>query len=324
MNRHAVVGALLVSVCLLGLGRAPAPVRDIVYTSSSEGQLEQIWRMAPDGSNPRPMTPASPGVIESFAVWSPDGRTVAFMSNRGLPPGRIAVFTMNADGLDIRAVSPEAAAFQAAPDFSPDGRQIVFSGGSNPLQSALHVMDVDGTGLRRLTQSTEMERCPRWSPDGKRILFLRGNDQLVVLDLTSGEVSSILPAGMDGYCGDWSPDGRSVAFSSGADGQLPSWTEMMQLVRSGQGGTVGQELHVLTLEGMTVRHLPQAGPLSLYPRWSRDGTRLVYHAAQPPGTVLGPQLRDDPRVSELHTIAADGSDLRRLTNNRVRDVHPNW
>lgn len=89
----------------VGCGAAPSPARDIVHTSSSEGQVEQIWRMAPDGSNPQPITPARQGITESFAVWSPDGRTMAFMPNRGPSPGRIAIFAMHADGLAMRRLT---------------------------------------------------------------------------------------------------------------------------------------------------------------------------------------------------------------------------
>jgi TolB protein len=304
-------------------GGRPAESRDIVYTSSSEHQPEQIWRMRPDGSNPHPATPAVDGAHDSFAVWSPDGRSIAFMSDR-LHPGRNAIFIMNADGSDVRQVGPDSIAFQAAPDFSPDGHEMVFSGGGAVLQSALYVMNSDGSGAHRLTHSNELERCPRWSPDGTRILFLGGNEHLRVLEVASGQVSSILPDGMDGYCGDWSPDGAEVAFSSGPHGHLPSLLEVLRLMQSEAPGGIGQEIYVLELGTMKVKHLPQAGPVSLYPRWSRDGRRLVFHAILPPGSVLGPNFRDDPRVSEIYTIAPDGSDLRRLTNNAVVDVHPNW
>src|SRR6516225_7689043 len=57
----------------------------------------------------------------------------------------------------------------ADPDFSPDGQWIVFNPHLTPQN--LFLVRNDGTGLHKLTEGAQMDRCPRWSPDGKQIVF---------------------------------------------------------------------------------------------------------------------------------------------------------
>jgi len=266
--------------------------------------------------------PAVEGVGEGFAVWSPDGTAIAFMSNRHLPGEPTpAIFVMDADGTNIRKVGPDDIPFQAAPDFSPDGARIVFAGGrfdAGSPETDLYVMGVDGSGLRRLTDFASFISCPRWSPDGERILFSKDMDELLVIEVASGEISEVLPPEVEGNCGDWSPDGSRLAFASGPDRQLPTLEEMMA------NPLFPMEIFVFDLGGGELTHLPQAGPQSNYPRWARDGRRIVFQGHIPPGGTREPGFTPTPDVSELYVVEANGSDVRRLTSNALMDVHPNW
>ena len=117
------------------------------------------------------------------------------------------------------------------PAWSPDGRQLVFTGFDGGL-SDLYVINRDGTGLRRLTNDRYADLQPAWSPDGNTIAFVtdRGpetdfdllrfaNMRIALYDLATGTVEplprmeqgkNINPA--------WSPDGRALAFVSDRTG----------------------------------------------------------------------------------------------------------
>jgi len=320
--------ALVITAVLIGSGCTDdaAVSRDILYTSSSDPQAyEQVWRMRPDGSEVWPVTDVVAGAFESFAAWSPDGRTIAFMSNRH-QADRYAIMLMDGDGSDIRQVGPADLPSQGAPAFSPDGTQIVFSGSraslveglGASLDEDLYVMNVDGSDVRQLTTGEEMDRCPRWSPDGSQILFVRGNDQLRVADVRTGAVDEILPDGVEGNCGDWSPDGTQVVFTSSPDLQLPSLEEQLA---GAPGGEIG--LHILDLADGSIRSVPEAGQWSNYPRWSQDGRRILFQAFAPPGTNVA-DFQIIVEAVEIYSIGVDGSDIRRLTDNDRLDSHPNW
>jgi TolB protein len=192
-----------------------------------------LFVMRADGSGQTPL------VRGSSATWSPNGRQIAFhasASGKGRPiktdPGAATsdndIFVLNVgDFLQHRAQpknltnSPDA--IDDDPDWSPDGRTIVFTShaaSDNPINSAtaeLYAIDADGTGKpTRLTNNNEEERAPSWSPDGKRIVYCCRKDgpdfEICVMNadgsgqvrLTDNDIGELTPS--------WSPDGRRIVF----------------------------------------------------------------------------------------------------------------
>ena len=87
-----------------------------------------------------------------YPSWSPDGKRLAFMSWRN---GRTELFVMNADGSDQRKLLTMERGDAIDPRWSPDGSRIVFVQmpvGMNGQERAIHVVNADGTGLRRLSK----------------------------------------------------------------------------------------------------------------------------------------------------------------------------
>jgi Tol biopolymer transport system component len=112
----------------------------------------------------RRLTDAPP--LNQMASWSPNGKQLAFMSLRA---GYISVFLMDADGSDQRNLTPKDPGdldsdwISRAPSWSTNGRQIYFmsSRPSTGLDTEIFIMNLDGTGAMRITNSIGMDGSPR-------------------------------------------------------------------------------------------------------------------------------------------------------------------
>jgi TolB protein len=103
---------------------------------------------------------SQPGVYATSPCWSPAGDRIAFTARAG---GRFAVYTVGADGSDLRPVVSLSDADCEDPSFSPDGRQLVYSLRKKGY-SALKITSLDGRRERTLVSGLGDIGSPAWSP----------------------------------------------------------------------------------------------------------------------------------------------------------------
>ncbi|HYN52897.1 MAG TPA: hypothetical protein VES62_18400 [Thermoleophilaceae bacterium] len=93
-----------------------------------------------------------------------------------------SIFTVEPDGSDLQLVRrmPRKWPGAGAPDWSPDGKRLLFSTycyfgscGQPPTGTQLFTVRPNGRGLRKLTRLPGNSTQPAWSPNGKRIVFAR-------------------------------------------------------------------------------------------------------------------------------------------------------
>ncbi len=214
----------------------------IVFMSDRDGHphrvpgwfASEIYVMDADGSNPQNLTnhPSD----DSSPSWSPDGKRIAFVSDRdrfldihGFPTSEI--YVMDADGENQQNLTNNRAG-DWSPEWSPDGKRIVFMsyreghfiGDFEDTTSEIYVMDADGGNEQRLTENRKNDEGPSWSPDGKRIAFSSDrkgdwlNYEIYMMDDDGGNLQRLTENRDDDGGASWSPDGKRIVFSSDRDG----------------------------------------------------------------------------------------------------------
>lgn len=145
--------------------------RKIAFTSSRGGDSD-IWVMNANGTSKHRLL-RTPDLSEHQVDWSPDGRRIAFDAqvNPYNPWGPSDIYVVKTDGRNLRNLTaPRGRGWAGSPDWSPDGRRIVFLG-SSPSEHGIYAMNANGRARVRLTGDG---LSPVWSPDGSEIAFVRG------------------------------------------------------------------------------------------------------------------------------------------------------
>jgi Tol biopolymer transport system component/cytosine/adenosine deaminase-related metal-dependent hydrolase len=138
-------------------------------------------------------------------VASPDGKRVAFRALNA-----VWLLTIG-DPVPRRLVSDGY--FNSDPDFSPDGRSIVYSS-DRAGDADLWVRDLASGEERRITGLPGAQTAPRFSPDGTRIAYCDQDGVVWVLDLASGTPTQVTPTLFMPGRPTWSPDGRTLALAA--------------------------------------------------------------------------------------------------------------
>ena len=181
----------------------------IAFVSSSYNARWHIFTIAMDGGTPQAVTRLTEdndselpryyySVWDHYLspTWSPDGRELILVSNRGHIHGTGGFWRMTATpGAPMRELRYEETTWKARPDWSPDGRRVVYSSYLGRQWHQLWLMTSAGGDVVPLTYGEFDATAPRWSRDAKHIAYISnagGNTALWVIDVPGAQRRQIV------------------------------------------------------------------------------------------------------------------------------------
>jgi Tol biopolymer transport system component len=156
-------------------------------------------------------------VPERDPSWTPDGTRLIYAA-RTSPSGPFRLFLAKADGSGrVQLTAQAAGVADRSPVVSPDGTRIAFVSDRDGGFPELYLMDLNGSGVSRLTDNAFVDGNPSWTPDGARLVFERccanGTSDLVSIDVaTRVETSLTATTTHQEFDPVVSPDGTRVAY----------------------------------------------------------------------------------------------------------------
>ena len=243
-----------------------------------------------------------------FLRYSPDGSHIVYSRHhrnlRGSNRILVGLRIIQANGSNDRALLSEydsQVQIQEHASFSPNGKQLVISGGGNDTGNSskdAFVCNIDdefqATNLKKIIpgRSVNIGEEPCFSPDGKQIAYVTTSEQLWTIDADGKNKSLVVQ--VDGqYCHQphWSPDAEWIAFSSDRDGNV--------------------EIYKVRPDGTDLTRLTRHDRFDCRPRWSRDGEWILFTSNRSGN-------------HDLFLMRDDGSEVRQLTTHRAMDDHAAW
>jgi len=193
----------------------------IAYDRADAG----IWLMKPDGSDAHEVGPPN----AANPVWSPDASEILYTAPA--PPSDQNVtddlYVMNADGSDQRLIMPSAGFMWDDSGFqwSPDGKQIIFTEGVEDGASWIAIVNADGTPAAFSFPVVGWSDDATYAPDGNYIAFGSEPDQPnpvasesnIYVGKRDGTVAQQITNGGGALYPRWSPDGNSLIYSCDLD-----------------------------------------------------------------------------------------------------------
>ena len=234
---------------------------------------------------------------------SPDGRSIAYMSNR-LGPDELWILRLSTNRPD-RLELPSYGMGVIAAHWFPDSQRLSVVRVSSDGKNLLWIAAADGSHAEKLPVPPFVggqENYPV-SPDGRTVAYIARSGssyQLFAFDLLARQSRQLTSTPGDKYSGSWSPDGRSLVYCSNASGSIQVWKvganggqpermtrgddRIRHVFYSPDGRWIyyqpnHQNIYRMPARGgpvQQVTHFPESGLFIEEPTISPDGRYLVY------------------------------------------------
>jgi Tol biopolymer transport system component len=269
----------------------------------------QIWVASASLSEAKQLTQGD--YDSGWAVWSPNGKLLAFDSNRSDHTPNDSkhvndVFVMRSDGSGVNKLT-NSKSVNGDAAWSPSGGSVAFDSdrGSRNGFSAIYVMSANGQKIRRVTKPARplSDYEPRFSPDGTHLVFARARGTadnapaaLFTVRLNGSSLHRLTPFTLHVGASDWSPNGKQIVFEA-----YPS-------------GPYG-DIYVVKATGGTPVNVTRDTTGQADPVWSPDGQRILF---------LDNGFVNGVGRTGLATMNPDGTQRQFISRRNIEAHQPDW
>lgn len=248
--------------------------KHVIYTVTStdwkeNGYDTELW-LAREGEAPFQLT-RTPKGSSSSARWSPDGKWISFLADRG---DKTQIFVIGAAGGEAQQVTKEEEGIGGY-EWSPDGKKFAFTK-NNPESKAdksrkekygawafddeeyqlshLWLADFRLDSIPKSVRLTEGNFTVSnffWSPDGKSIAFSHQPNPLInsskyadisIIDMSSKKITELVKNPLGDFMAAWSPDSKAILYTTSADDSTSYFYKNNRLFRLSIADKVSAQL----------------------------------------------------------------------------------
>lgn len=263
-----------------------------IYQSSRGGEkCDKIWIMNTDGSNKHMVSPDHGAHTCSY--FFPGDEKIAFASTSQLP-GDCPPKTKMTEGHYMWPLYPYD----------------------------IFVANIDGSGLKKITDNPKYDAEPIISPDGKQIVFgsqRAGDFNIYIMNADGTNVRRLTSEfGYDG--GPWfSPDGKKIAWRSWHPKTKEERAKWRDCMENDYIVPFPLDIWIMDNDGSNKKRLTENGATNWAPSWHPDGKRIIFSSNMDDWRE---DLKKFGHNFEIYLINIDGTGLERITFNNVFDSFP--
>lgn len=263
--------------------------KKIAFVSDRFGSWT-IWIVNPSGGELKQISPN--GTISQYPSWSPDGGKIAYWSFHN---GHTDIFVKDLSSMrEVSVTSDKAYKYPEQPQWSPDGRLLLFSKWSEEWH--IWVADLSTFGEKQLTFGKGDDISSSWISGGKKVIYVSnrtGSSELWIIDTVSGEDKQLTYGNGQKIKPKASPDGRLIAYLSD---KVPEKTGVPTPWFTAD--LLGWNVWFISIDGRnetyqytkkphdyrgTINEVPvedRSGEINLsnFPQWTPDGKSIYYVA----------------------------------------------
>lgn len=286
-------------------GQLIAFATGFILVNPDTSATTQVETVRPDGTGVRQLTHVHDGKQAGAPAFSPDGRTIAYVSNQA--GDNFSVWSMHTDGSHQHQLFGAAGQDFFGPRWSPGGGRLLVTrcdvSLGFPSECDILLVRLDGSLVRTIAGGHRLNGNASFSPDGRWVVFDSDRAGFVSavwkVGARGGRPIRLTAPDLEAFWPNWSPDGSHLVISSNCCRPLSQVFTMR---------ADGSHLHQLT-------HATGGGGPA-FASYSPDGRQITYGSDE----LRGPTFDH----LDLFVMNADGTHQHRILTATQNDVGGDW